>query len=478
MKLAAIIGVALALRLYGLGAESFWIDEVFQRDISAQPLARIVADYRPLPGAGRLRDQAPLSHLVFHFFTGDGPVSDEATARLPSALAGAVNAALFFLLVRRLVPAGTALLATTLLVLSPLDLWYSQELRFYELWMLLATAATYVLVRLVGEAGRGWWIAYALLTVLGLYTCLMHGLVVAAHGVTLLWCAARAGRVRAAVRRAAVVLAVVAVATLPIARLVSTEHARPAGTPRPPSLAVLPYTLFAFAAGYSLGPTVESLHALPSPRTVVRSYPSVVLASGIFGLAAAVGALVLRRHALAAAVLLPLLVVPPLGVLALSYATHIVYNVRYAFPALTAFLPLVAAGCCAPTRPRVRAAAVAAVLAVTLAADARFYADPRYDKADARGAMTFVRGANDLAHVLVAGQIGRAVDYYTRGSRVTWQAGCESLHQAPPNGTLWIAAGRDWDDDAQLCRDRLAATHRVAEYRRFTGIDVWRLTRR
>lgn len=470
-----LVIVALALRCYELGDESFWIDEVFQRDIAAQPLVTIVTDYRPHPGEPeRLRDQAPLSHLLFHFFVGDA-VGDEGIARLPSAVAGALAAGLFTLVAVRLVPAGTAAFAVGLLVLSPLDLWYSQECRFYELWMLLATASTYALLRVLEHGRPGWWAAYALCTIAALYTCMLHALVLAAQAVTLAWVGARSGRLAAIARRGVAVLAIVGLATLPIAWVVLGEHARGAGTPRPPSLSVLPYTLFAFAAGFSLGPTVESLHALPSARAVVRTHPIVVVVGLVFGLAAAAGLRRVSRWPAAAPVLVPLLFVPPLGVFLLSLLTPVVYNVRYALPALIAFVMVVAAGGLAPRRPAIRALAVAAILAVTLLADAGFYGEPRYDKAQARHAMAFVAAHGRSAHVLYVGQLWRVVDYYTRGTTTTWQSGCEVAGTSAATGTLWVAAGRDWERAAPACLDRLGATHRIAEYRPFVGIELWRL---
>jgi mannosyltransferase len=470
-----LVLVALALRCYGLGDESFWIDEVFQRDIAAQPLATIVTDYRPHPGEPeRLRDQAPLSHLLFHFFVGDA-VGDEATARLPSAVAGALAAGLFYLIAVRLVPAGTAALAVALLVFSPLDLWYSQECRFYELWMLLATASTYALLRVLKHERLGWWAAYALCTIAALYTCMLHALVVAAQVVTLAWVGARTGRLAAIARSGAIALAFVGLATLPITWVVLGEHARGAGTPRPPSLSVLPYTLFAFAAGFSLGPTVESLHALPSVGAVVRAHPSVVVVGLVFGLAAVAGLRRVARWPEAAPVLVPLLFLPPLGVFVLSLVTPVVYNVRYALPALTAFLVVVAAGGIAPRRPAIRALAVAAMLAVTLVADAGFYGEPRYDKAQARHALAFVAAHGGSAHVLYVGQLWRVVDYYTRGTATTWQSGCAVDSTAAATGTLWVAASRDWEHASPTCLDGLEATHRIAEYRPFVGIELWRL---
>jgi hypothetical protein len=271
-------------------------------------------------------------------------------------------------------------------------------------------------------------------------------------------------------------LLVVAVATLPVTWLVLHDPGKAAGTPRPPSLDVLPYTLFAYAAGYSLGPTVESLHALPSLLAVARAHPSVVVVTIVFGLAAAAGCRRLWRSTLAAPVVLPLLAVPPLGVLVLSYATPIVYNVRYALPALIAFLVVVAAGCTAPRRPAMRLLASSAVLAFTLVAVANFYAEPRYDKADARAAMAAIRAGGEPAHVIVTGDVARVVDYYTRGTGITWQRGCTAIAAAGSAGTaLWVAAGRDWQHAGAACLDRLGATYRVVASRRFVGFELWRL---
>jgi mannosyltransferase len=476
----AIVAAALALRLYGLGHESFWIDEVFQRDIAAQPLGKIVADYRPHPEVRTgLRDQAPLSHLLFHFFVGDARGGSEARARLPSAIAGALGAGVLYLLALDLVPPAVAGLAALLLVLSPLDLWYSQECRFYELWTLIATASYWALVRALAGGRGGWWIAYAILTAAGLYTCIMHALVIVAQMVTMAWHGTRTRRLRAVAGVGVAALAAAALAALPVVWLVLGERGRDAGTPRPPSFFALPYTLFTFAAGFSLGPTVESLHVARSPLAIAAAHPSVPIVGALFALVTAAGLARVRRWPLAASVLVPWLLLPPLGVLALSFGTRVVYNVRYVLASLGAFLVIVAAGCLAPRRDGVRRLAVAAVLACTLVALGGFYWSPRYDKAQAREAMAHIRVAGVPARIVVVGQIWRVIDYYTRGTPVTLTGDCDPTALATPEGTTaWVVAGRDWDAAAPACLARLDASHRIAEHRAFVGLELWRLAPR
>ena len=473
----AVVAIALALRLYQLGHEDFWIDEVFQIRVSAQPLRGIVANYRPGVAYSTLtRDQAPLSHLVYHVVVGE-PV-DEARARLPSALFGALGVGAALAVGARLLPFGVALLAAALLAVSPLDLRYSQECRFYALWALEATLSYLALVRALDGGGRRWWVAYGVATVAGLYTCLMHGLVVVAQAITVAGYGRRTGRARPATVAFVLVMLAVAAATVPVARVVLAEADRPAGTARPPTLSALPYTLFAYAVGFSLGPTVSALHDQPRPLAVVSEHPSVALVLVVFASVTLVGVFRLGRSSRAALVVLPWLVVPPIGVLALSLATNITYNVRYALASLPAFLMVVATGCLAfPTRAA-RAVAVAAVGGCMLVSLAGYYWDEAYDREHVREALAYVRASEPgEARVVVVGQVLRALDHYARSSGVRVVGSCEvaTREGVPAGHGLWVAAGRDWEGRAPACLQSLAGQYRPVEHRQFVGIELWRL---
>lgn len=476
-----LVAFALVLRLYGLGHEDFWIDEIFQVRVSAQPLRDIVAHYVPGTRPGTFtRDQAPLSHLLFHFFVREG--GGEALARLPSAVSGALSAGVVLVLAARLLPFGVAALGAFILTLAPLDLWYSQECRFYALWKLEASVSYLALLRALEEGRLCWWAAYCLSTIAGTYTCIMHGLVILAQSITVAWHGRRAGRTRV-VFAFGLALLIAAAATLPVTGVIVAEIDRPAGTLRPVVVSALPYTFFAYAAGFSFGPTVSALHSLPSPFWVLRHYPSVALVFAVFVPVTLAGLRGLGARSRAASFILPWLVVPPIGVLLLSAVSNISYNARYAFTSLVPFLLLVATGCLSFRAKRLRWAAVTAVLACTLAALGSFYWNETYDKEQVRAALAYVRATDPgRPRMVVVGQVSRAFDYYARGSRTTLMpscadAGAADAHggEAAQPGTLWVAAGRDWDGGAATCLRLLSERYRQVDQRRFVGIELWRL---
>lgn len=109
--------------------------------------------------------------------------------RLPSMLAGVLGLWLLYPLGRRLVGRGPAWLATLLLAVHPLHVFYSRFARPYALVFLLALVLVYALVRAL-EGRRGAWIgaglAAAFLPWVHLSTAVPVALVAAA-GVILAW---------------------------------------------------------------------------------------------------------------------------------------------------------------------------------------------------------------------------------------------------------------------------------------------------
>ncbi len=134
---AGVLAVALALRLWGLGRESLWLDEATSLMLARMPipalLAWTAADIHP-----------PLYYLLLHFWRhlGEG----EATLRGLSVLGGMLGVGLTFLVARRLFGRRTALAAALLVAVAPLHIWYSQEARGY-VWL-----ATFGLLAMYGLA--------------------------------------------------------------------------------------------------------------------------------------------------------------------------------------------------------------------------------------------------------------------------------------------------------------------------------------
>jgi mannosyltransferase len=186
---------AFALRVYGLGVQSYWLDEV---DAIAMAGAPVAAQLRKLTAIG---ENGPLYFLLFKGWLALAGTS-EFGARALSALASTAAMPLLGALALRLFRhRPTALLAAALGALSPYYVWYAQDAKMYPTFAALALGAQYALLRAweapparPGPAARGarlgragWWAAYVLCSSLALYVHLFAALQIAANSVAGLW---------------------------------------------------------------------------------------------------------------------------------------------------------------------------------------------------------------------------------------------------------------------------------------------------
>jgi mannosyltransferase len=180
---------------YRLGTPSPWRDEAATVDAAQRSVAQIFALL------GHVDAVNGAYYLVIHpviVIWGSSPTA----IRAPSVLAMAIAAGFTAALGRRLAaaadlpsPAFTGLLAGLLLVAAPQATRYAQEARAYGIVAMLATLASYLLVRALADGRWRWWTGYgAALACAGLFNlfCL---LLIVAHGLSLL--ALRAGPVAA-----------------------------------------------------------------------------------------------------------------------------------------------------------------------------------------------------------------------------------------------------------------------------------------
>lgn len=180
-------GVAVAMALsvtIGL-MQSVWFDEGYSILLAEQSVADLLhltsVDTHP-----------PFYYLLLKAWAGVFGWS-EAALRSISVLALGGSVAIGAYLVRRLFGTKAALLALALAVFTPFLLRYGFEIRMYALASLIGVAATYVLVRAVGEKDqrkqRNFYLCYAVLVAVGLYTLYYIALVWIIHLIWLLWLA-------------------------------------------------------------------------------------------------------------------------------------------------------------------------------------------------------------------------------------------------------------------------------------------------
>ena len=192
LPLAVLIVVAAALRLPGLGSQSFWYDEVFTVRLAQADFGGLV------DGIGDTEATPPVYYVVVWFaerLFGDG----ETGLRLLSALCGIALVPVAYTIARELSGKRAGLIAAALVAVSPYLVWYSQEARAYALYALLTAASMLLFLRALDRPAPRTLAAWSVLSALAVATHYFAGFIVGIEAVWLLVATARSRAVLAAV---------------------------------------------------------------------------------------------------------------------------------------------------------------------------------------------------------------------------------------------------------------------------------------
>ena len=163
--LTLFILLGFAIRLYKLGDQSLWYDETVSAFLAGQsPLELITHTARDI--------HPPGYYLLLHYWANVAGNSEFALAFF-SLFFGVLIIPLTYSVARYLVSSNVALWATLLVVISPFNIWYSQEVRMYTLGAALGLVATFCVISAYSaplSMARRYWIGYAVASVIGLYT--------------------------------------------------------------------------------------------------------------------------------------------------------------------------------------------------------------------------------------------------------------------------------------------------------------------
>ena len=178
--LALIILLGLALRLYGIGSQSFWYDEVATMKTIQKPFINLMA-YCFING------HSPLYFLLLRFWTFLFGFTETA-ARLPSVLFGISSIYLLFLLTRLLFNIRSALFSAFFMAISVVHILYSQEARLYSMLVFISVLATFLLVKALGLRSRSMWLGYSASILMTLLLSSVGVLVLLFHVIFMLLC--------------------------------------------------------------------------------------------------------------------------------------------------------------------------------------------------------------------------------------------------------------------------------------------------
>lgn len=161
----AVLLVALGLRAWCLGEESFWYDEVVTMRLAETASPRALMDLLFRIDATR----APLHPMLLQGWLRAFGVS-EASGRAHSVLFGVGTVALLYPLGRLAFDRKTGLWAMALGAFSPLLVYYSREVRMYALLVFLTTLAWTLLFWMRAEPRRAKIVAYVACLFLTMFT--------------------------------------------------------------------------------------------------------------------------------------------------------------------------------------------------------------------------------------------------------------------------------------------------------------------
>ncbi|MFA5200509.1 MAG: glycosyltransferase family 39 protein, partial [Candidatus Omnitrophota bacterium] len=153
----------LILRFYHLGARSLWFDEAYTI-FNGQYLVSVFFRFGALP------DRYPsfLSDIPIYFWSLLSG-RHEFTLRLFSAVFGLGAIWLIYKLGLKIFGQKTALIAAFLLAISPIHIYYSQELRPYSLILFISLGSVLFLLKALEKGALAFWAGYVILNVFNIY---------------------------------------------------------------------------------------------------------------------------------------------------------------------------------------------------------------------------------------------------------------------------------------------------------------------
>ncbi len=169
-----------ALRVFRIGSQSLWLDELFSVFVSRRDFAQMIV------GTAQGDTNPPLFNLLLHLALQFG--SDETAARAVSALFSIATIPLFYFLAKRLFDSvQSANVAAALLATSPFQIAYAQEARMYAQWAFFQLAAIYFFQRAWVDGKRSDGLAFVLVETLAFYSHSLAVLSLVALDVFALW---------------------------------------------------------------------------------------------------------------------------------------------------------------------------------------------------------------------------------------------------------------------------------------------------
>lgn len=161
-KLFCILILGLLLRIWHLGKENFWIDEIFTVEGLSESILTLVKYWF---SAGHV----PIYFISLHYWMQLFGITEFAV-RFPSLICDVVSIYIVFILGRKLFDEKSGLLASYLFAVSTINIYYSQCAKPYSMTTLFTLLSFLFLLKVLDKNTMLFWISYIFFTLFALFS--------------------------------------------------------------------------------------------------------------------------------------------------------------------------------------------------------------------------------------------------------------------------------------------------------------------
>jgi mannosyltransferase len=474
----AVILTGIALRIYCLPCESFWLDEGFTLSWASHGILYAV-------GSSIGDVQAPLYFVIMNLWV-MALGNSETALRLPSLLAGIASIPLFYVLADRLTGRKAGIIATVIFSLSTFQIYFSQEARPYSLFLFLSLASMYFFFSL-GNKERKTRLLYIVSTVLMVYTHDYAVFMVLAQNVMVLLSGKRGGGLMdwISLQTTIFLLSFPWLAAMAFQVLRSSSAGSVISWIPVPTLSMFMETFFNYSGYYYLYPWGYGTEYFATLSTVslFLSVTVILLAAKPF--------LAIGRKRLGFRLpengdkLLIWLTVPIFIPLLISLVFFPIYWPRFTIAASPAFYMLAAMGINSVSRKHVKTLVISAIIVLMLVNNVRYHyeinkeqwreaADMIDSESSGGDLILFYKGfatSGPMSHYLVKDYDIVPIDEYSPGSLAGELAGHDSVWLVLSEHLyIYDATGKAIISDLEENFDQTASEG-------FVGIDLYHFER-
>jgi mannosyltransferase len=169
-----IMPLAILLTFLFLGQKSLWWDEAFTVQVARMDwgnMWHILSQYEANQG---------LYYILLHLWMNLVGQSEFALRSI-SVIFALVTVVLVYIIGNKLFGSRVGIIAALLITINSLFIAFAQEVRAYELALLLSTLASFFFVKAIESSSWKWWLAYIFSITLGVYAHFYVSFIFAAH---------------------------------------------------------------------------------------------------------------------------------------------------------------------------------------------------------------------------------------------------------------------------------------------------------